>query len=132
MMTDAFLMRAIPKACLYKPEEENVPPIGRNIPAVWSEQRRLNMSVLNFMSKARIHKSAAIRKTIINRIHAAFTLIITRGADCEVDGKGKEVWIKTGDEPSLHSQRSQQYFRTDRMNEVLQKLKNALRGSGRI
>ena len=93
MMTDAFLMRAIPKACLHEPEDVNLPPIEHPTPTAWKGQRRLNMSVENFMSKARIHKSAFIRRTIISRIHAAFAMIITRGADCEVNHKGEDVLV---------------------------------------
>ena len=93
IQTAAFIMKVLPKACLYKPDLESVPPVERTIPDEWHGERRVNMSILNFMSKARIHKSAVIRKTVVNRIHSAFTMIVTRGADCEVDKKGKEVLV---------------------------------------
>ncbi|KAJ3524053.1 hypothetical protein NM688_g8629 [Phlebia brevispora] len=85
--TEAFRLRAIPKACLYQVDTGN----RDYAPFKWPRDQKVNMSILNFAFKSRIHKDAYIRKTVARRIHCAFALIITRGANGEKDKHGKDV-----------------------------------------
>ena len=92
--TRAFTLKAIPRACLYKPDPATTAATPHGpAPARWPADRRLNMSVVNFVSKARVHKSAAIRKKISLRVQCAFALVATRGADCGKDTKGNGIVV---------------------------------------
>lgn len=89
--TAAFQLRAIPKDCLTLPEPKDM--IRGPAPARWPHDRRLNMSILNIAPKATIHKKAVVRRAVTRRVHCAFSLIVTRGADCARDAEGRNVLV---------------------------------------
>ncbi len=86
--TDAFALRAIPQAILSLPELRYPDPPFKYAP---EDQKpgRVNVSLSKIIGKKAVHKSACVRLKIGSRIKTALSLIITRGADAEVDKKGR-------------------------------------------
>ncbi|KAG1749907.1 uncharacterized protein EDB91DRAFT_773050 [Suillus paluster] len=84
----AFMLRAVPKGALLRPEFESpvsqaerstMVPCGNRK----NSRRRLDMSILFMISKKKTNKRAVVRNRIAMRIRAAFELIVVRGADAE-------------------------------------------------
>ncbi|KAG1791992.1 uncharacterized protein HD556DRAFT_1293967, partial [Suillus plorans] len=84
----AFMLRAVPKGALLRPEfERRLPQIERSAMVPRGERKdgskKLDMSIVFMISKKKTNKRAVVRNRIAMRIRSAFELIVTRGADAE-------------------------------------------------
>lgn len=92
----AFALRAVPKAALYVPEVVwPDPPYGPALEC-GPDSERVNMSLVKVVSK-KVHKSAVIRKTLMNRVKLAITLVVVRGAEAAMDENGEEILVFDGE-----------------------------------
>lgn len=84
----AFILRAVPKGALLRPEfERHLSQVERSVIVPRGERKdsykRLDMSIFFMISKKNTNKRAVVRNRIAMRIRSAFELIVTRGADAE-------------------------------------------------
>ncbi|KAG2103450.1 uncharacterized protein F5147DRAFT_775993 [Suillus discolor] len=103
----AFMLRAVPKGALLRPEfERRLPQIERSAMVPRGERKdgskKLDMSMVFMISKKKTNKRAVVRNRIAMRIRSAFELIVTRGADAEPkeNVKDRHLGKKCGPEES--------------------------------
>lgn len=86
---NGFILRAVPKAVLHRVPYPWPDPPFRPASERGPDACRINMSLLKVLGK-NVSRSAVVRKRIGYRVKTALGLIVSRGADVELDTKGRE------------------------------------------
>lgn len=86
---NGFILRAVPKAVLHRVPYPWPDPPFRPASERGPDAGRINMSLLKVLGK-NVSRSAVVRKRIGYRVKTALGLIVSRGADVELDTKGRE------------------------------------------
>ncbi|KAG1737810.1 hypothetical protein EDB19DRAFT_1575718, partial [Suillus lakei] len=94
----AFMLRAVPKGALLRPEfERRLSQVEHSVMVPWRNRKdspkRLDMSIFFMISKKKTNKRAVVRNRIAMRIRSAFELIVTRGADAEPKDNVRRIRI---------------------------------------